>query len=146
MNIDHYQALIRLYQVAPINQFYKPTMTLDKGTARIDIQATSNMHHTGGFVHGSVYFKMLDDAAYFAAQTLEREFFLVTADFRIDLIRPFAQGGIYACGAIQHQGKKDILATATLHSEKGKLLATGTGRFSRSAWPLARQSGYSEKS
>ena len=94
MNLDHYQALLRLYQLAPINQFYKPTMALDKGTARIDIEATASMHHTGGFVHGSVYFKMLDDAAYFAAQTLETEFFLVTADYRIDLIRPFDQGHI----------------------------------------------------
>ena len=142
MNVEHNEALIRLYQVAPINQFYKPTMTLEEGHARIEIQATASMHHTGGFVHGSVYFKMLDDAAYFAAHTLEQDFFLVTADFRIDLIRPFAQGKIHACGVVQHQGKKDILATATLHAENGKLLATGTGRFSRSTWPLAEQSGY----
>lgn len=142
MSTEHFQGLQRLYQAAPINRFYQPQMVVSSGTARIEITAHAAMHHTGGFTHGSVYFKMLDDAAYFAAQTIEEEFFLVTADFRIDLVRPFAQGVIFSQGKVQHAGRKDILASANLYSENGKLLATGTGRFSRSNWLLVNQVGY----
>ena len=140
----HFQCLIGLYRAAPINGFYQPEMQLEERIARIEIETKEKMHHTLGFIHGSVYFKMLDDAAYFAAQTTEREHFLLTSDFRIDLIRPFQLGRIVATGTVQHVGKKDILAHSELRCSKGKLLATGVGKFTRSTWLLAKQEAYTQ--
>jgi hypothetical protein len=52
-------------------------MTIVKGSATIDIPLSEKFHHSAGGVHGSVYFKMLDDAAFFAANSLEPEFFCI---------------------------------------------------------------------
>ena len=103
-------------------------------------------HHSAGGLHGSVYFKMLDDAAFFAANSIDTERFVLTADFRVDLIRPFAVGEIVATGEIVHVGRTAILAKAELHCSKGKLLATGSGRFARSELPLNEASGYIKSS
>jgi acyl-coenzyme A thioesterase PaaI-like protein len=64
----HYDQLISMYAFAPINKIYSPTMTIVKGTATIDIPLSEKFHHSAGGVHGSVYFKMLDDAAFFCSQ------------------------------------------------------------------------------
>ncbi len=138
---QHLQYLKQMYRAAPINEFYRPTMELAQGRSTIAIETNDSMYHTFGFVHGSVYFKMLDDAAYFAAHTLEKEYFLLTADFRTDFIRPFQSGSIVCEGSVEHVGRKDILARAVLRAND-KVLATGTGRFSRSNWTLKGQGFY----
>ena len=132
----HFQGLIDIYQAAPINEFYRPVMFLEDRKSQIEIDVTDKMYHTFGFMHGSVYFKMLDDAAYFASHTIEKEFFLLTVDFRIDFTRPFRSGRIIAHGIVQHVGKKDILARADVYDTKDRILATGVGRFTRSNMSL----------
>ena len=68
----HFQALERMYLAAPINRIYRPTIEVRSGEAEIEIVLAEKYFHSGGAVHGSVYFKMLDDAAFFAAGSLER--------------------------------------------------------------------------
>ncbi|MCW8904543.1 PaaI family thioesterase, partial [Sedimenticola sp.] len=85
---QHYQSLQRMYLSAPINQLYLPEIVITEGEARIGIELREDFHHAAGAVHGSVYFKMLDDAAYFAVSSLEPEFFMLTASFTTYLIRP----------------------------------------------------------
>ena len=58
---QHYRNLESMYAAAPINEFYLPSMTVTEGEAVIEIQASKKHQHSGGGVHGSVYFKMLDD-------------------------------------------------------------------------------------
>ena len=77
MDNNHLKNLINIYNIAPINKFYKPKMNLSLGKSKIEIEVKNNFFHTGGSVHGSVYFKMLDDAAYFASQTHEKKKFSV---------------------------------------------------------------------
>ena len=81
MDNNHLKNLINIYSIAPINKFYKPKMSLSLGESTIEIKIRRKFFHTGQSVHGSVYFKMLDDAAYFASQTHEKEFFLYTVNF-----------------------------------------------------------------
>ena len=59
-----------MYAAAQINDFYKPSMKVAKGEATISIEASDKHHHSAGAVHGSVYFKMLDDVAFFADNSL----------------------------------------------------------------------------
>lgn len=140
---QHYKSMISMYYAAPINKFYNPVLEISEGKAKVSCFITEKFHHSAGSMHGSVYFKLLDDAAYFAASSVDFEHFVLTADFRIDLLRPFATGTISATGTIVQAGRKDILARSELFDEKGTLLATGIGRFSRSDWKLAQQKGYS---
>ncbi len=75
---QHYRNLESMYAAAPVNEFYLPTMTVTEGEAVIEIQALKKHQHSAGGVHGSVYFKLLDDAAFFAANSLEGEMFVLT--------------------------------------------------------------------
>ena len=91
MSVDletHYRALESMYLSAPLNAFYQPSIRVWDAGAEISIQVVEKFFHSGGAMHGSVYFKMLDDAAFFAANSVENQYFVLTADFRIDLLRP----------------------------------------------------------
>lgn len=62
--MEHYKRLENMYSAAPINDIFKPVMTVSEGEAVIEIDVGEQYHHSAGGVHGSVYFKMLDDAAF----------------------------------------------------------------------------------
>ena len=46
------------------------------------------------FLHGSVYFKMLDDAAWAASNTHVKDVFLFTYNFNVFLTKPVFKGNI----------------------------------------------------
>ena len=139
---QHYSALCAMYLEAPINRIYAPNINIWNSGSEISITLKEDFFHSGGAVHGSVYFKMLDDAAYFAANSIEFRYFVLTADFRIDLLRPCSHGRITAKGSIIRAGRQDILAESKLFTEDNKLLATGIGRFSRGKLPLSSVESY----
>ena len=141
----HYAALVEMYAEAPINEYYQPTLEISEARAEVSIEVTGKMHHALGAMHGSVYFKLLDDAAYFAANSVEPTFFVLTADFRVDLLRPFIAGRIRAVGTVVRSGRLDILAESKLYDEQDRLLATGVGRFSRGRARLMDIPAYFEK-
>ncbi len=94
MNKDaHFSELERRYLAAPINAFYGPDIEVSEGEARVGM----TMFHAAGAVHGSVVFKMLDDAAFFAAASLERTSFVVTTTFTTYLTRPVSSGRLCCC-------------------------------------------------
>ena len=70
-----------MYLAAPINDFYEPRIEIHEAEAVIEAEVSRRFFHAAEAVHGSVYFKMLDDAAFFAASSLEREVFVLTTTF-----------------------------------------------------------------
>lgn len=145
MSVDletHYRALESMYLSAPLNAFYQPSIRVWDAGAEISIQVVEKFFHSGGAMHGSVYFKMLDDAAFFAANSVENQYFVLTADFRIDLLRPCMGGVITSRGSIVRAGRQDILAESKLYDAENRLLATGVGRFSRGRTLLTEAEGY----
>ena len=138
----HFAALESMYLSAPTNEYYQPTIKVSDEASEISIQVEPKFFHSGGALHGSVYFKLLDDAAFFAANSVELEYFVLTADFRIDLLRPCVGGRITATGSIIRAGRQDILAESCLYDESRRLLATGRGRFSRGRTPLRSVESY----
>jgi uncharacterized protein (TIGR00369 family) len=139
---DHFRKLEHLYRIAPINAFYEPALTITEGAAELSIEIQPKMHHAVGAVHGSVYFKALDDSAFFAANSLETEVFLLTASFNIHLIRPVTEGRITAHGTLTEQTGRVFFAESKLRDGKGNLIGTGAGTFMRSKLALAPDSGY----
>ena len=111
---QHYRALEAMYFSAPLNRFYEPTICVEHQASEISIKVEEKFFHAGGAMHGSIYFKMLDDAAFFAANSVEPKFFVLTADFRIDLLRPCIGGTITSKGKIVRAGRQDILAESKL--------------------------------
>jgi hypothetical protein len=50
---EHYRKLERLYASGPINGFYRPTLEVREGAAKLVIPIRSELHHAANAVHGS---------------------------------------------------------------------------------------------
>ncbi|WP_275099391.1 PaaI family thioesterase [Sedimenticola hydrogenitrophicus] len=147
MSIDmtpHYHALQRMYLAAPINQLYQPEITVAEGWAEVTIELREEYHHSAGAVHGSVYFKMLDDAAFFAASSLEPELFVLTASFTTYLIRPIVSGEMRAVGRVVSQTRTQFIAESIAYNARGQELARGNGIFVKGKHRLDEALGYAE--
>lgn len=140
----HYRKLERMYlEAAPIQQLYpNTTMKITQGAAEISLPLRTEYFHAAMSLHGSVYFRMLDDAAFFAAQSLEFTHFILTSNFNIQLLRPVRSGTITAKGKVKHPSSRLFIAEAELFDEKGRLVAFGTGNFMKSKFPISEEIGY----
>ena len=111
-------------------------------TASIDMEVSERFFHAGGALHGSVYFKMLDDAAFFAVNSLERDRFVLTTSFTLYLTGPVTSGRIRAVGHVAHRTRSQFIAEAVLTDSAGGEVARGSGVFVRSRIRLADTPGY----
>ena len=138
---SHFRAIEKMYLAAPINRFFLPKIEVREGEARIKIAVKEDFFHSAGAVHGSVYFKMLDDAAYFAASSCEPEYFLLTSTFTTYLTAPVSSGIIEAVGKVVHRGRNQWLAEAVAYNS-GQEIARGSGIFVRGKALLCGAKGH----
>ncbi|MGI9629168.1 MAG: PaaI family thioesterase [Longimicrobiales bacterium] len=139
---DHFRKLENAYVHARINEFYLPSISVEEGKATIEVDVRPDFWHIASAVHGSVYFKMLDDAAFFAAGSLVKDVFVLTASFNLYLTRPVVDGRIRSEGRVTSRSKRLILAEAELYDGRGNEIARGSGSFMPSRIPLTPEIGY----
>ena len=142
---EHLRALERMYLAAPINAIYNPTIAVSEEKSEISIVVTPKLFHAAGAVHGSVYFKMLDDAAFFAANSIVPTRFVLTTAFTTYLTRPVSSGRITAVGTVVNATKSQIIAEAVLRNDAGKEIGRGNGIFVRGKIRLADAMGYGDQ-
>ncbi len=139
----HFRALERLYASAPINRLFPSRLAIPApGEARISFDVTPDYFHAAGATHGTLYFKMLDDAAFYAANSLVSDRFLLTTAFNLLFTRPFKAGPIVAEGRWLSGKRRVYVAEARLIDGEGEEVGRGTGTFMRSTFPLASLPGY----
>lgn len=138
----HFQALENMYLNAPINAFYDPRIEVSDAEAIVEIEVSEKLFHSAEAVHGSVYFKMLDDAAFFAASALEREVFVLTTSFTTYLTRPVSSGLLRSVGRVVNQNKSQLIAEAIVYDAQGNEVGRGSGIFVRGRVPLREVPGY----
>jgi len=136
--------LERIYAAAPINAIYRPVLTVSQGQAVVEMEARPEFHHAAGALHGSVYFKMLDDAAFFAANSLEPRFFVLTASFTVFFLRPVTEGKLRSVGRVVSQTRSQFIVEAVLYDAEGNEVGRGIGTFVRSKVPLTQARGHEE--
>lgn len=142
--MEHFERLVKMYAAAPIHDFYKGIsleMGERKATIRLSIE-DQRYFHAGMSAHGSVYFKLLDDAAYFACQSVIMDNFIVTTAFNTQLLRPIMGGKLYAEGVVEFESNQLYTASSKLFDEKGRLCGTGNGQFLKSRVKLTDVEGY----
>ena len=139
---EHYARLARAYVRAPTNEHYQPRMEITEGRARLEIDVRPDLHHAASAVHGSHYFKCLDDAAFFAVNSLVRDVFVLTASFTVHLMRPITEGVLVAEGEVVNRSTRLYWAESVLRDGEGRQLGRGNGTFMRSQIPLSPAIGY----
>jgi uncharacterized protein (TIGR00369 family) len=139
----HFRALESLYASAPINQLFDSTLSIvESGVAQIRFTLDRRYFHAAGAAHGTSYFKMLDDAAFYAANSLVTDRFLLTTAFNLLFTKPLGEGPVTAEGRWVSGQRRVFVAEARLIDATGEEAARGTGTFMRSRIPLAGLPGY----
>tara|TARA_R110000868_G_scaffold64694_1_gene194247 strand:+ start:123 stop:560 length:438 start_codon:yes stop_codon:yes gene_type:complete len=144
MTPNHFEKLERMYLVANIQKlmFETTTIKISEGESEVGLTVKEKYHHAGAAMHGAVYFKLLDDAAFFAANSVIEDVFVLTSSFNLSLIRPANKGKLRSVGKLRSQSKNVLIAEATIYNEDGKEIAFGTGTFMRSRVELTPEIGY----
>ena len=139
---DHYRKLERMYLSAPLNDFYRPTIRVERGRSEITVPVREELFHAAGAVHGSVYFKMLDDAAWFAVNSILTDEFVFTATFTVYLTRPVTSGLLRSVGQLVNEGRTRWIAEAVAYDSEGREVGRGSGSFVESGRTLGPDIGY----
>lgn len=140
---EHYRALERLYAAAPINRLFESQLKItESGHAMISFDVDARHFHAAGAVHGTAYFKMLDDAAFYAVNSLVSDRFILTTAFNLLFTRPLSAGRVTALGRWVSGKRRVFVADSRLIDSQGEEVARGTGTFMRSHIPLASLPGY----
>jgi len=138
----HYRKLERMYHSAPANEYFQPKMSVGEGGAEVRVTVRPDFFHAAKAVHGSVYFKILDDATFFAASSLVSDVFVLTVTFNLYLLRPVTDGEMIARGRVVHRSKRLILAEGIATDGDGREIARGSGSFMPSSTRLSPDIGY----
>lgn len=138
----HYRALEQMYFAAPINRIYEPTLVVAAGHSEISMEVGEKFFHAAGAMHGAVYFKMLDDAAFFAANSLESEFFLLTMSFTTYFTRPVLAGRIRSVGSVATRTGRQFIAESVIYDSHDQEAGRGNGIFVRGRQPLTELESY----
>lgn len=141
-NDEHYRKLERMYASAPLNEYYKPVMHISEGRAEVTIAVRRELFHAANAVHGALYFKCLDDATFFAVNSLVEDVFVLTVSFNLYLLRPISAGEMRATGRVVYRSRQLFVAEAEIVDQDGKEIGRGSGTFMRSAIPLSPEIGY----
>lgn len=139
---EHFRKLERLYVGAPINALYKPVIAISEKQAEISIDIKPEYLHAAQALHGAIYFKMLDDATIFAANSMVEDFLLVTINFNIHFLRPVSSGKIKAIGKLTSFTKNLFTVEGRLYNDANKEIAFGSGSLMKSKVLLSKEIGY----
>ena len=138
----HYRKLENMMHSAPIVKLVGAQARIPEGEAEIALTVRPEFCHSAGALHGALYFLLLDNAAFFAVNSLVEDVFVLTSSFTTYLTRPVTKGAIRAVGKVVNRGKTQFIAESILYDEAGKEAGRANGVFVKSAIALDEKIGY----
>ena len=125
-------------------RLFDSTLALpEAGRSEIAFTVAPDAFHAAGAAHGTLYFKMLDDAAFYAANTLVSDRFLLTTAFNLHFTKAMKEGEARAEGRWISGRRRVFVAEARIVDSSGEECARGTGTFLRSHIALSGLDGLS---
>ena len=135
---DHFRRLERMYHAAPINEYFAPKLHIpEAGVAELRIAIRPDFYHAARAAHGAVYFKALDDATFFATNSIVEDVFVLTVSFNLYFTRPVSDGEVIARAQVVSRSKRLYLSEGILEDARGRVIARGSGAFMPSTIALA---------
>ncbi len=142
MDKDHYIKLENMMHSASFIQFTGARVSIKKGEAQITMSVQEKLFHAAGAMHGALYFLALDNAAFFAANSLVIDVFVLTTSFTTYITKPVSEGVVKSIGKVVNQNRSQFICESILFDSKVKEIARATGIFVRSKIPLSKEIGY----
>ena len=138
----HYLKLENMMHSAPFVSLTGARVKIKKGEAQITLPVRKELFHAAGALHGALYFLALDNAAFFAANSLVDDVFVLTTSFTTYITRPVSDGVVRSIGKVVNQNRTQFVCESILYNSNEKEIARATGIFVRSKIPLSEQIGY----
>jgi len=139
---EHYRKLENMMHSAPIVKLAGARIEISQGQAEITLPVNRELFHAAGALHGAMYFLALDNAAFFAVNSLVEDVFVLTVSFNIYLLRPVDQGVIKATGKVVNSTRTQYLAESVLYDAENREIARGSGVFVKGKVKLTPEIGY----
>ncbi|MFT6053328.1 MAG: hypothetical protein ACJAS3_000030 [Roseivirga sp.] len=141
---DHFRKLDALFQSAPLNQgiFKGSALEVEFEKATLRLAIGNQYFHAAEAMHGAIYFKLLDDSAYFAAASIEKTYFLLTKSYTVHFRRPVMEDTLTAIGKVIEVNEREIVASSEIFNRAGKLVANGKGVFVKGIKRLDELKGF----
>lgn len=139
---DHHIKLENMMHSAPFVKLAGAKVSIKEGEAEISMAVREDLFHAAGAMHGALYFLALDNAAFFAVNSLVEDVFVLTTSFTTYLTRPVSEGVIKARGRVVYQNNSQFIAEAVMYDSKDREIARANGIFVRSRIPLNEKIGY----
>ena len=141
---QHYRKLERMYLSAQVNTQLYPgiTVNISHEKAELTLQVAPRFFHAANAMHGSVYFKLLDDAAFFAVNSIVQDVFVYTVSINTQILRPVSKGVIRSVGELKFKSANLFIADSVLYDDNGKIVGRASGNFMRSKIALSKEIGY----
>lgn len=127
---------------APFVQLTGAKVSVKNGEAQITLPIRKDFFHAAGAMHGALYFMALDNAAFFAVNSLVEDVFVLTNSFTTYITRPVSEGTVMAIGKVVNQNNSQFIAESILYDSNDNEIARATGIFVKSKIPLSEQIGY----
>jgi uncharacterized protein (TIGR00369 family) len=138
----HFQKLENMMHSAPIIKVTGARVAIRHGEAEIMLPVKREFFHSAGALHGAMYFLALDNAAFFAVNSLVEDVFVLTTSFTTYLTRPVSEGQVRAVGKVVNQNRSQFIAESVLFDSQDREIGRATGLFVRSRIPLSSDIGY----
>jgi uncharacterized protein (TIGR00369 family) len=142
MSAEHFTRLQNMMHSAPFVKLTGARAVIRHGEAEITMPVRRELFHAAGAMHGALYFMMLDNAAFFAVNSLVEDVFVLTTTFTTYLTRPVSDGVVKAIGKVVNQNRTQFIAEAVLFDASDKEIARASGLFVRSKIALSPEIGY----
>lgn len=142
MENSHYKKLENMMHTSPFVSFAGARVAVKKGQAVITLPVEKKLFHAAGAMHGALYFLALDNACFFAANSLVEDVFVLTTSFTTYITRPVSEGVVTSIGKVVNQNKTQFICEAILSGADDKEIARATGIFVRSKISLSEEIGY----
>ena len=131
-----------MMHTAPFVQLTGLKANINVGEAEMTMQVEQKLFHAAGAMHGALYFLALDNAAFFAVNSIVGDVYVLTVGFELSLTKPVKAGIVTAKGKVVEQVKSIYVAEATLYDSENNIVAKGTGKFLKSKIKLTSEIGY----
>jgi uncharacterized protein (TIGR00369 family) len=138
----HYRKLENMMHSAALVKLTGARVKISEARAEVTMPVDKQFFHAAGALHGALYFMALDNAAFFAVNSLVKDVFVLTTSFTIYITRPVSEGEIRAVGEVVNSTRSQFIAESVLRDSEGREIARGSGVFVRSKVPLSEEIGY----
>jgi len=139
---SHFRKLENMMHSAPIVKMVGARVKISEGHAEITLPVKKELYHAAHQLHGSMYFLALDNAAWFAVNSLVEDVFVLTVSFNIYLIKAVSEGVLKAVGKVNYSHGDKFFAESILYDTDNQEIARGNGFFVKGKTKLSPEIGY----